>query len=364
MKKIIYLIILGAFFIGCNPLEDIYNGLDESIISGDIEYTLTDEDYEDLDLSYGNFNSVDQANEILPDFLSDKFPALGKVSTALITVDVYKLVETYSAVIYELSDDEHNAITGSTYGNFDRDYHIFNYLDATYVSPQEGDFVSLRYRYYSGGETTLTDGFAYEEGEWVKFTGFTEDEYNAMGEGYPNFSSEDEANQKIPIALLDVYKYNPKSAGDIVLAMYELYIGGGDTESYTAAYVFDGEVFLPYDHITLQFGHDGTTWVPDNTIKYTLETSDYSLIVSSLSSTYPEATGSMDNYGNFERRPGNAAEWTKDMIAVALGVVLDELNPTASDGQKYVVTYDIYNGSNGTEDTAVIKEGGVWVLNE
>lgn len=368
MKKIIYLIILGAFFTGCNPLEDIYSDIEaEDVVVGDIEYTLTEDDYDDLDLSFGNFNSVEDAKEDLPDFLLDLYPVLGSGSTALVTFDWYNPIDTYEAAVYELDYSEYNPITGDSYGNFSSSSHVYSYLNATYPDAEEGDFVSLRYDYYSGSVSTLTNGFAYEDGSWIQFTGFTEDEYSAMGEGFPNFSSEDEANTKIPVALLDVYKYDPKSAGDIVLSMYELYVGGGVTESYTAAYIFDGVAFSAYNNVateTIQLGHDGTTWVPDNTIKYTLESADYSLIVEALSSTYPDATGSMDNYGNFERRPGNAAEWTKEMIAVAAGVVLDDIHPSAEDGQKYVITYDIYNGSSGTEDTAVIKESGVWVLNE
>ncbi|TXE13185.1 hypothetical protein FUA26_05160 [Seonamhaeicola algicola] len=370
MKKLIYVcaIALSAIIVGCNPLEDIHEDVNKNSsleISGDVVYTLEDDDYEDLDLNFGNFSSNDDAKDLLPDFLSDKYPALGKGSSALITYKLYNRVDTYEADVYELSDEEHNAITGKTFGNFDRSNHIYDYLEATYPDAEDGDFVSLRYRFYNGSESTLTDGFAFENGEWIKFTGFTEDQYQAMGEGFPNFSSEDEANVKIPIALVDVYKFDPKSAGDIVLAMYELYQGGGVTRSFTAAYVYNGSEFLPYENeldVTLQFGHDGTTWVPDNTIKYTLEASDYPLIVEALSDKYPAATGSMDNYGNFERRPGNAAEWTPAMIAEAMDVVLSKLNPDAEEGQKYVVTYDIYNGSSGTEDIAVIKTDGVWVL--
>lgn len=371
MKRIFYLlaILLGTIVVGCNPLEDINEELStiEIPVVGDVVLTLSDEDYEDLDLSFGNFSSTDDAKDDLPAFLIDKYPALGEGSSALVTFKWYNRIDTYSAVIYELDYDEYEPITGDTYGNFSSGGDVYDYLDAKYPTPDEGDFVSLRYDYYSGSTSTLTNGFAYEDGEWTKFTGFTEDQYSAMGEGFPNFSSEDEANTKIPIALIDVYKYSPLSAGDIALAMYELYIGGGDTESYTAAYIFDGEAFSAYENVaeqTLQFGHDGTTWVPDNTIKYTLVPSDYELIVESLSGTYPDATGSMDNYGNFERRSGNSAEWTKTMIAEALGYVLDKLDSSAADGQKYVVTYDVYNGSNGTEDTAVIKTDGVWLLNE
>ena len=370
MKKIIYActVLLSTIIVGCNPLEDIHNDVNSSnelVVSGDVILTLSDDDYDDLDLGYGNFSSEDDAKDLLPGFLSDKYPQLGLGSSALVTYKLYNPVDTYEADVYELSDAEHNDITGTTYGNFDEDSHVYQYLEANYPDAEDGDFVSLRYRFYNGGESTLTDGFAYEGGEWIKFTGFTEDQYEAMGEGFPNFTSADEADTKIPVALLDVYKYNPKSEGDIVLSMYELYEGGGVTRSYTAAYVFNGTSFLPYENeldITLQFGHDGTTWVPDNTIKYNLAATDYPLIVEALSSKYPAATGSMDNYGNFERRPGNAAEWTPDMIAEAMDVVLNNLDPNAEEGQKYVVTYEIYNGSNGSEDIAVIKTDGVWVL--
>ena len=38
-------------------------------------------------------------------------------------------------------------------------------------------------------------------------TGFTAEEYATMGEGYSNFSSEDEALAKIPVFLLEKFRY-------------------------------------------------------------------------------------------------------------------------------------------------------------
>ena len=115
---------------------------------------------------------------------------------------------------------------------------------------------------------------------------------------------------------------------------------------------------------TLQFGFEDGVWVPDNTIRYTMGPDDYAAIVAALSSIYPEATTSMDNYGNMDRRSGNPAEWTNPMVLDAINIVLDELDPSAEEEQKYIVTIDIYNGSNGTEDFAVIKMGGEWVYQE
>ena len=51
MKKIFYsFAILSLLFTACNPMEDIYENLDaqETTISGEATYTLTDTDYIDF----------------------------------------------------------------------------------------------------------------------------------------------------------------------------------------------------------------------------------------------------------------------------------------------------------------------------
>ena len=115
---------------------------------------------------------------------------------------------------------------------------------------------------------------------------------------------------------------------------------------------------------SLQFGHDGTQWVPDNTIRYTLVDSDYAAVASALLTTpgFVEAAGNLDSYGNFNRT-GSATAWSDEMMVTAMGVMLDNLDPSAADGQKYITTCNIYDGSSGTEDRSLIKEAGVWVQN-
>ena len=354
MKKIFYsFAILSLLFTSCNPMEDIYSEIDatETVISGEATFTLTDADYDALDLNYGNFSSLDDAKADLPDFLSGKYPAWGAESLAAVTFKLYNKVNTYSKNIYALSDAEHNAITGKTYGNFDRSYHVTNYLEATYPDASEGDFYSLTYRFYAGGESTLTDGFVFENSEWTKITGFTPDNYNDMGESYPNFSSHDEAEIKIPVALIDVYKFAAKQAGDIVTAMYELYKGGGVTKSYTANYIFDGSSWSKYTNTineTIKFGHDGTTWVPDNTIKYTLTGADYTLVGNG-------------NYGNFDVRAGKDEEQESVRLDKVNTILLNNF-PSDAEGQKYIVSYNIFNGAAGVWSLAVIKEGGAYVM--
>ncbi|AMC11495.1 hypothetical protein Lupro_09550 [Lutibacter profundi] len=354
MKKFIYLLpVLALFFTACDPMEDINAVLDaqEQIISGDATLTLSDDDYDALNLNYGNFSSIDDAKAMIPGLLNKKFPVWGEGSLATVTFKWYNPMSTPSGYVYALSDAEHNAITGRTYGNFDRSYHIFNYLDATFPSPSEGEFHSLRYRFYAGGETTLTDGFLYENGQWTRFVGFTPDEYNAMGESYPNFSSHDEAAIKIPLALPDIYKFNPKKAGDIVQAMYELYKGGGQTKSYVNNYIFDGTSWSKYNNValeTIKFGHDGTTWVPDNTIKYTLTSADYALVGN-------------DRYGNFDVRAGKDEESVEARLAKINTILLNNF-PGMAEGQKFIVFYNVYSGANEVWQMKVILTGGQYVL--
>lgn len=366
MKKIIYsLAIFGALFTSCDPIEEINEEIDiqDTTVVGDLVYELTDEDYETLDKGYGNFDSEDEAKLLIPDLLTEIKPVWGEGSTALVTFKVYNPVDTYAADIYELEYEEYEPITGDSYGNFSSSSHVYSYLEANYPDAEDGDFVSLRYDYYSGVVSTLTDGFAYEDGSWTKFTGFTEDQYLEMGESYPNFSSSDEADQKIPIALLDIYKYETLTAGQIVLSMYELY-SSGTTTSYTAAYIYNGSTFEAYGNemdVEIQFGHDGTTWVPDNTIKYTISSDDIAYISSALISTYPGPADNVGYFGSFDRRSSSSNYWTDQMLLEAFNLLLDNIDPSAEEGQKYVLTYVIYNGSTTNETMYVIKEGGVWI---
>jgi len=353
MKKILVLLtIFSMVFTSCEPLEMINAESDAmpNPIVGDVIFTMSDDDYEVVDRSYGNFDSEAQAKEMIPTLLNSKYPVWGNKSSATVTFKLYNKVNTYSKNIYALSDAEHNAITGKNYGNFDKSYHVTNYLEATYPDASEGDFHSLRYRFYAGGESTLTDGFVFENSEWTKITGFTPDNYSDMGESYPNFSSHDEAEIKIPVALLDVYKFAGKEAGYIVTAMYELYKGSGVTKSYTANYIFDGISWSKYTNTineTIKFGHDGATWVPDNTIKYTLTGADYTLVGNG-------------RYGNFDVRTGKD-EAEESVRLEKINTILLNNFPSDAEGQKYIVTYNVYNGANAVMSLKVIKEGGAYV---
>ena len=221
----------------------------------------------------------------------------------------------------------------------------------------EGDTENLgEYYTYTGSEWELAEDVYY----------LSSADYNSMGEesGQPgrfdNFSGSTPPENYLP-TFLDI-KFPFAQEEDEIYIIYKFFSGGvsrqGNLYTYTnGAWVGDMDIIAT----TLQFGFENGEWVPDNTIRYSLVPGDYDAIVADLAATYPDATSSMDNFGNFERRVGNAAEWTNPMVLEALNIVLNNLNPSAEEAQKYIVTVEIYNGANGTEDFAVIKEGGVWV---
>ncbi|QDO93421.1 hypothetical protein FNB79_05325 [Formosa sediminum] len=372
MKKLVFLLVaVGAMFTSCDPMEDIYDDLDsvENPIVGSTEYTLTDDDYaiyaKELD-SVNYFQSEDQFKELIPGFLSDTYPFWGKGSSVFVTYDLYKSNSIKSTTAYTVTEDDY-ATLGFTHGNFDSSGDMTTLLMYKYPDAGRGDLVELTYLYYESGSTTeRTNSFVLLD-SWEMILEFTYDDYIAMDQSYANFTNEDVAEYNISIYLKSLYPY--AMAGDTVVTMYELYVSGADNEMNLVPYTFDGTSWNAISSViasTLQFGHDGTTWVPDNTITYTLVATDYEYMSTQLITTpeFEDPADSMGYYKNFDRREGNSAYWSLEMIETAMAILLDNNDPTAEDGQKYLLTYDIYNGTNTTESMSMIKTDGAWELNE
>jgi hypothetical protein len=358
MKKIFLLLtVFSMVFTSCDPLEDIHDEVDalESVISGEENYTLTDDDYtadvEDggLGFTFTNFNSEDDAKEALPAFLSNKYPVWGKESLVTVTFNLYSpKYDEKSLEVYTVSSQDYTD-QGLSYPNFSSFSQITAFLDVKFPAPDNRLLVSLTYAYFSGSVSTLNNGFLYVNGSWEMVQGFSDDEYGEMGESYPNFSSEAEALSKIPLFLIDKFKYDGKSAGDIVATMYKLYVSGS-TKSFVANFIFNGTSWGEYNNViqeSIKFGNDGTSWVPDNTIKYTLTQADYDLV---------------DNgyYANFDVRAGKAEE-PESVRLDKINTILKNNFPSDEEGQKYIVSYNVYNGADAVYSLAVIKEGTEYV---
>ena len=81
MKKIVYLLMAFTlvFTTACDPMEDVYDeiGDSENIITGDVTFEMSDDDYDFLEQGYGSFSSTDDAKELIPDLLDEKYPVWG-----------------------------------------------------------------------------------------------------------------------------------------------------------------------------------------------------------------------------------------------------------------------------------------------
>jgi len=365
MKKIFYsFAILSLLFTSCNPMEDIYKDIDaiESVISGEATITLTDADYDALGLGYGSFSSLDDAKSMLPDFLTSKYPAWGAESLASVTFKLYSpRRDERSLAVYEVTSTDYTD-NGHNWGNFDSFTDISEFLDVKYPSAANRLLVSLTYKYYNGSVSTLENGFINNAGTWEMSTGITDDEYTSMGESRAQFSYEDEALAKIPVFANTKFQYDGKVAGDIEGIMYKLYVTDvqdidedGRTDdravySFVTFVIYDGANWSIYTNVideTIKFGHDGENWVPDNTIKYTLTAADYDLVGNG-------------NYGNFDVRTGRDEELESVRLDKINTILLNNF-PSDAEGQKYIVSYNIYNGASGVWSLAVIKEGSAYV---
>ncbi|WP_407556546.1 choice-of-anchor J domain-containing protein [Winogradskyella sp. 4-2091] len=547
MKRIIYcLAILGLAFYGCDPMDDIYDGLDSSAepIVGSESYTLVSDDYDELELTYGSFNSVDEAKVLLPGFLADKYPFWGEGSSVVVGYDLYignaeGLSDFTYSDIYEFTNSDY-ATTGSDAFGFYPDVNAADQipaiLDAQVTDPVEGQLILAKYDQYTqdpvvgladlvsynfagsmegwtvgeefgddavwtsetgyvqgnsyfGGQVANTEwivsptidlsaesdlkfqitheldyagdasllkimvttdytgdvltttwdeitlanpatgdmassedydfsaydgetinvAFKYEstdsdaarwriesmaikalgatgdinsKGEYFMYSGgsweavegvyyLSSKDFDSMGEDfnqpgqYDNFGSSVPPDNYLPTFLDLTFPYAQEE--EELFIIYDYYSSSSGAQRRGNLYTVTNGEFVGHESTistTLQFGFEDGIWVPDNTIRYTFSADDYVLVATELGDVYPNATASMSNYGNMDRRAGNAAEWTNPMVLEAAAVVLDNLDPSAAEEQKYIVTIEVYNGSNTTEDFAVIKMGGEWVYQD
>ncbi|MBO6880868.1 choice-of-anchor J domain-containing protein [Winogradskyella sp.] len=228
---------------------------------------------------------------------------------------------------------------------------------------------AIRTTGFSGPTESLSAYYQYTDGSWDDVDGvyyLSAADYDSMGEssGQPgqfnNFSGSVMPQNYLPQFLSMQYPFAQEE--DEIFVIYRFF-QGGDVGTVTKGnlYRFINGEWTP-SISSLQFGLEDGIWVPDNTIRYTLNAGDYGLIVSQLTGIegFEAAVDNLDSFGNFNRA-GGSTNWSDEMILTALNFVLDNLNPSAEEGQKYIVTVATWAPGNSTEDFAVIKEGGEWV---
>lgn len=245
----------------------------------------------------------------------------------------------------------------------------------------EGDVYAVTYAIYNGSVTTETMTLLYssgsyianettievtavvakKDGDWEFPYVFTDADYDILGQSYGNFDSG--SIYKLDIFLEDLYPY--AQAGDVAIVQYDYYSGSTSTEYGQS--IFDGDNWnLTPDVIetAFQYGFENGEWVPDNTINYTLLGVDITLISNALIDVYPGPADNVGFFGSFDRRTSSANYWNDDMLLEAFNILLNARNPSAQEGQKYAVTFVVYDGTTNSQTKSLIKIGGQWVYNE
>ena len=379
-------------------------------------YTLTDDDYDfvgsgrfnNFDIRTGRDDELIEARRVkIQAILLNNFPEAAFGVKYNVIYDAYdgSSTEEYNlevqleenptdpskTIVYTLVNADYELIGNGTFNNFDirdgkpeadvqvRRAKIETILLNNYPDAVSGDFFVITYDTYDGvGRPVLEmilqfDGTNYNifdvkvyalytftlEDTTMRFTlvddwaapiSFTSEEYELMGGSgrFSNFSgATSEANRKIAIYLETLYPFAADE--DFVAVQYNFY--SGSTSIKNVNFVFDGAVWSSISSVIdteLKFGHDGSSWVPDNTIKYTLTNADFALV---------------DNgrYNNFDVRAGKDEETVASRV-VKLNVILKANFPASAQGQKFSVTYAVYDGANGFRTTNVILEGADYIL--
>lgn len=228
----------------------------------------------------------------------------------------------------------------------------------------------------TGDTNSKGEYFMYTGGTWVAVEGvyyLSSDDFDAMGEGsgqpgqYDNFSSSVSPNNYLPAFMEITFPYGQED--EEMFIIYDYFSSSTGAQIRGNLYTVTDGVWTGHEstiETTLQFGHDGTEWLPDNTIQYTLTGTDYSYVATNYAEVegFEAAAGNLASFGNFNRT-GGGTSWSDEMMFTVLTDLLaNVIAPTAEEGQKYVLSYDVYVGSGAVESLSLIKEGGEWILNE
>ena len=230
--------------------------------------------------------------------------------------------------------------------------------------------VSLKAPGVEGVTESKSNFYTYDGGSWELSEGvyyLSDADFDSMGEAsgqpgrYNNFSSSISPDDYLLNFLSNKYPYALE--GDDLSVIYKYYSSNSGAQLRGNLYTYMNGAWSGYKSTistSLQFGHDGSVWVPDNTIKYTLvRNADYEYMASQLTDAeYAGLIGNLASYGDFDYN------WTDAQIHYALALFLDYLDPSAAEGQKYILTYVIYDNGENDYQTSFIKTNGAWVLND
>lgn len=324
---------LAISLVSCEPsLEDTFEEIGtptEEFGIAENDYIIVEEDYETLFDSDGDgifqeyFDTKEEAENLIPDILEDLYPNLDIKSLANVT---FNQKNDVFPITFNTTTDDYEDVFGTGTISISGIGQIGELLTFNYPQVDAGTYYEISY-------SDLGVNIAYT---------LTEEDYDLVGNGtFNNFDIREGSDE-------ETIEVRVEKIATILEENFENTALG---QRYDVTYAF-WNGFAGTDTITLEYigGNDVTYILVESAIPmYTLSNSDYDLIVSNLETTYPDAAGSMDSFGNFERRSDDDAFWDETMIEEAITIVLNNGFPTAIAGDKYQVTFDVYTGSSGTE---------------
>ncbi len=228
----------------------------------------------------------------------------------------------------------------------------------------EGDKMKTEIFYtYSGGDWDATEGVYFMQ----------DADFDSMGEGsgqpgrFNNFGSSTPPDDYLPTFLSQSSPWAYGLEEDEIIMVYDYFSSSSGAQIRGDRYTVIDGMWVGHESViatTLQFGLEDGVWLPDNTIRYTFTEENYTFAGETLENEpgFENAASNLLNFGNFNRQ-GGASGWSDDMMFTAVSIVLDNINPSAADGQKYIVSVAVYNGSNAIENYSLIKTEGEWVAN-
>lgn len=423
MKKILLLLtVFSMVFTSCDPLEDIYTEVDaeSNAVVGDVTYTLTDDDYEELELSYGSFSSEDDAKAALPAFLADKYPVWGKGSSALIEYQLYignapGISDYTSASTYEFTNSDY-ATTGSDAFGFYPDVNEIDQipaiLDAQVASPTEGQILLAKYKKYIetpvvGLANLVEYNFAASMEGWVVAEEFGDDDVWTSQSGYvqgnsyfggqvantewivsPTIDLTSESNLKFQITQELDYANDPSLlkilvskdyTDDIATATWdEITLSNPATGDMAASEDYDfsayeGEtinIALKYESTDSDAGRWRVESLAVKTVGATGETSDMGAFFiytdgawEVIEDVYFVSSADFDSMGEASGQPGRYDNFgSSTPPSDYLPTFLDTKYPYALEGDALTVIYDYFSSSSGAQVRGDLytKESGVW----
>ena len=348
----------------CEPNKDIYDELpnNDSLrlanldkVPADSEYTLTDDDYElssnESVANYKNFSESAPVADYLPEIINELF-LTDPGAELQVTYNYYQSLYLNDTIAdYELDSADYS----SSYYNFDNFNGLYLFLNSNYPDAGKGDLITLTYAWYFGGGVTDTVSNTFVnlgDDEWTYAYALESADYTAMGQSYPNFGDEDDAEFRVPIYLqglnTDYVEYQYAQEGDVVYILYNLYSGGLTQEILKLVKSTSGwDIIGSVTEQTASMTSSSAAWsfVPPiefvettatHTREYTLTNADYALVGNGT-------------YYNFDVRPG-ANEESLDVRIEKISTILKANFADLAIGDIFLVHYDIYDGSADTWD--------------